>query len=71
MNNQPLENLLEEKEVAKTLHVSIGTLRTWRTDGSGPRFHRIGQRIRYAPSEVARWLASRQCGGRQCGEQQR
>ena len=39
MNNKPLETLLEEKELAETLQVSIGTLRTWRTDGKG---HRLG-----------------------------
>src|ERR1035437_3528648 len=63
MNDKPLETLLEEKELAETLQVSIGTLRTWRTDGKGPRFHRIGQMIRYAPSDVKEWLLSRQAGG--------
>jgi len=63
MNDKPLEILLEEKHLAETLQVSIGTLRTWRTDGKGPRFHRIGQMIRYAPSDVKEWLLSRQAGG--------
>jgi predicted DNA-binding transcriptional regulator AlpA len=63
MNDKPLETLLEEKELAETLQVSIGTLRTWRTDGKGPRFHRIGQMIRYAPSDVKEWLLSHQSGG--------
>jgi predicted DNA-binding transcriptional regulator AlpA len=60
----PLEKLLEEKELAETLQVSLGTLRTWRTEGTGPRFHRIGQMIRYAPSDVKDWLLSRQGGGK-------
>jgi len=59
----PLEKLLEEKELAETLQVSLGTLRTWRTEGTGPRFHRIGQMIRYAPSDVKEWLLTRQGGG--------
>ena len=63
MNDKPLETLLEEKHLAETLQVSIGTLRTWRTDGKGPRFHRIGKMIRYAPSDVKEWLLSRQAGG--------
>ena len=58
----PLEKLLEEKELAETLQVSLGTLRTWRTEGTGPRFHRIGQMIRYAPSDVKEWLLTRQGG---------
>ena len=63
MTDKPLEKLLEEKELAETLQVSLGTLRTWRTEGKGPRFHRIGQMIRYAPSDVKNWLVSRQGGG--------
>ncbi len=63
MSDKPLQTLLDERELAETLHVSIGTLRTWRTDGKGPRFHRIGQMIRYAPSDVKTWLLSRQAGG--------
>lgn len=42
MTDKPLEKLLEEKELAETLQVSLGTLRNWRTEGTGPRFHRIG-----------------------------
>lgn len=63
MSNKPLETLLEEKELAETLQVSIGTLRTWRTEGTSPRFHRIGQLIRYSPSDVKEWLLSRKAGG--------
>ena len=63
MTDKPLEQLLEEKELAERLQVSLGTLRTWRTDGTGPRFHRIGQMIRYAPSDVKDWLLTRQGGG--------
>lgn len=63
MTDESLETLIEEKELAEKLHVSVGTLRTWRIDGSGPRFYRIGQQIRYAPSEVRAWLGSRQGGG--------
>lgn len=63
MIDKPLEKLLEQKELAERLHVSLGTLRTWRTEGKGPRFHRIGQMVRYAPSDVKEWLQSRQVGG--------
>jgi excisionase family DNA binding protein len=63
MNDNPLEQLIEEKELAERLQVSVGTLRNWRCEKKGPRFHRIGQRIRYSPSDVKLWLASRQGGG--------
>ena len=63
MSDKPLEKLIEEKELAERLQVSLGTLRMWRIEGKGPRFHRIGQLIRYSPSDVKDWLASRQGGG--------
>jgi predicted DNA-binding transcriptional regulator AlpA len=63
MSDKPLEKLLEEKELAERLQVSLGTLRGWRTEGKGPRFHRIGQMIRYSPSDVKDWLLSCQGGG--------
>lgn len=63
MSDKPLETLIEERELAETLQVSLGTLRNWRVEGRGPRFHRIGQLIRYAPSDVKDWLVSRQGGG--------
>jgi predicted DNA-binding transcriptional regulator AlpA len=63
MIDKPLETLLDEKELAETLQVSIGTLRNWRTDRKGPRFHRIGQMIRYTPSDVKDWLLKRRAGG--------
>ena len=48
MIDKPLEKLIEQKELAERLHVSLGTLRTWRTEGKGPPFHRIGLMIRFA-----------------------
>ncbi len=63
MNENPIEQLIEEKELADRLQVSVGTLRNWRSAKKGPRFHRIGQRIRYSPSDVKAWLSSRQVGG--------
>jgi excisionase family DNA binding protein len=63
MSENPLETLLEEKELAETLQVSLGTLRMWRAERKGPRFHRIGQLIRYSPSDVRAWLTNRQGGG--------
>ena len=70
MKDKGLERLINEKEVAQVLYVSVGTLRMWRTEGTGPRFHRIGQLIRYAPSDVREWLVSRQNGGNDRGATQ-
>ena len=63
MSDQTLEVLLEEKELARLLRVSIGTLRYWRLTCSGPRYRKVGHMVRYAPSDVHAWLNRRPCGG--------
>ena len=63
MSDQPLETLLDEKELSRLFRVSIGTLRFWRTIGRGPRYRKVGQLVRYAPSDVHEWLNRRPTGG--------
>jgi hypothetical protein len=63
MIEQPLEVLLNEKELARLFRVSIGTLRYWRIHGRGPRYRKVGQMVRYAPSDVHDWLDRRPTGG--------
>ena len=63
MNEQLLETLLDEKELARLLRVSVGTLRFWRRIGRGPHYRKVGQLVRYAPSDVHTWLNRRPSGG--------
>jgi len=63
MSEHPIETLLDEKELARLIRVSIGTLRFWRINGKGPRYRKVGQLVRYAPSDVNEWLNSRPTGG--------
>lgn len=63
MSDQNLETLLDEKELSLLLRVSIGTLRFWRTIERGPRYRKVGQLVRYAPSDVHEWLNRRPSGG--------
>lgn len=63
MSEQPLEILLDEKELSRLFRVSIGTLRFWRAIGRGPRYRKVGQLVRYAPSDVHHWLNRRPTGG--------
>jgi predicted DNA-binding transcriptional regulator AlpA len=63
MSEHTLETLLDEKELARLIRVSIGTLRYWRSEGRGPRFRKVGQLVRYAPSDISEWLESRPSGG--------
>jgi excisionase family DNA binding protein len=50
------ERLWTEQETADYLQVAVGTLRRWRTEGTGPPALRVGRTIRYRRSDVDRWL---------------
>lgn len=63
MSDRPLEILLQEKELTGRLHVSLGTLRTWRSEAKDLVFTGLGKMIRYAPSDIKRWLLSRHGAG--------
>ena len=55
--------LLKETDVAEMLSLSVQSIRRLRAAGSGPPFIRIRGAVRYLPSDVRGWLASRsRCG---------
>src|SRR5207244_7162529 len=55
-----VEELLDEREVAHRLGVSISTVRFWRHAGTGPQSQKVGGwLVRYAPNEVERVRAER------------
>jgi predicted DNA-binding transcriptional regulator AlpA len=68
-SSRRIEALLDEREVARWIRVSVATLRYWRGEGKGPRYRKIGQLVRYAPADVREWLNSRPVGGEEvsCG----
>lgn len=43
-------------ETAERLGVTPETLANWRYRGFGPRFIRVGGRVRYRLSDIATWL---------------
>lgn len=47
---------LTTAELAEMLRTSESTVRYWRQIGYGPRGVRVGRRVLYERSEVARWL---------------
>ncbi|MGK2876240.1 MAG: helix-turn-helix domain-containing protein [Nocardioides sp.] len=51
-----LEPLLTIEALAEYLDVPVPTIRDWRTDGKGPCGIRVGGRVRFAVSDVHRWL---------------
>lgn len=63
MSETQIETLLNEKELSRLIGVSIGTLRFWRGERKGPRYRKVGQLVRYAPSDVNEWLSRRPAGG--------
>ncbi|HEY9564822.1 MAG TPA: helix-turn-helix domain-containing protein [Nocardioides sp.] len=51
-----MEPLLTIEALAEYLDVPVTTIRDWRTDGKGPCAIRVGGRVRFAESDVIRWL---------------
>jgi predicted site-specific integrase-resolvase len=51
-----LEPLLEPTKVARLLGVEVETLGAWRRKGYGPRWHRIGKKIKYAEPDLRLWM---------------
>ena len=44
--------LLRETEVSSRLGLSVRTLQKWRREGRGPRFVKLGNAVRYDPTEL-------------------
>lgn len=52
--------LLEPKETAEFLKVSLSWLAKARATNEGPPFVRIGRCVRYSKAALLRWIKSRQ-----------
>ena len=51
--------LMDPKAAAAFLQCSDWTLAEWRCKGIGPRYAKIGNRVRYTPAALAEWIESR------------
>ena len=49
------------QEVAAFLRCSVSSLNKWRLSGLGPRFVRVGSRVRYCPADVLAYVAQQTC----------
>ena len=56
------ETLLKPKDVCKLLHISNGTLFTWKKQGKIP-FRRLGRRIFFVQSDVLNAMKKINAGG--------
>jgi predicted DNA-binding transcriptional regulator AlpA len=60
----PVDELLNENQVAQRLGVSIATVRRWRAHKTGPRFRKIaGASVRYPSDDLKRWIEAQPSGG--------
>lgn len=50
--------MIDEKEAAERLFVTVNSLRTWRSNGKGPRYYKVGKNVRYRPEDLDAWLES-------------
>jgi predicted DNA-binding transcriptional regulator AlpA len=56
--------LLNEKEVAERLKVSLAALRRWRYEGRGPHYVKLaGVAVRYRAEDLDAWINSCPSGG--------
>lgn len=62
-----LKALLNERDVAHAVGMSLGTVRRWRLLKDGPPYLKIGASVRYRPSDLADWLKARPSGGGDSG----
>lgn len=52
--NAPRE--MAEEEAAEYLGVARATLRSWRSLGKGPAFHKYSRNVRYSRADLDAWL---------------
>jgi len=50
--------LLNEHQVAKSVQLSVASVRRWRLLRTGPRYLKIGAAVRYRREDVESWLSS-------------
>jgi predicted DNA-binding transcriptional regulator AlpA len=59
MNSGVIESLLNEREVAKILNLSLGKVRHLRIYGGGPSFVKLGDKtVRYRQQDVREFISS-------------
>jgi hypothetical protein len=54
---------VDDRELERRTPIRRITWQTWRRQGSGPPFYKIGRRCVYRWAEVVTWLESHRVGG--------
>ncbi len=63
-----LPQMINEKEAARLLAVSVAALRRWRHEGRGPQFARLERCVRYSVRELARFLEQNSSGKKKAAD---
>jgi predicted DNA-binding transcriptional regulator AlpA len=70
-NQNNLNELLTEHDVARITGLSVASVRRWRLLRQGPTYLKIGAAVRYKPEDLEAWLKSRPTGGGQSDPESR
>lgn len=54
----PKSEIMNERQVAEYLNMSVASVRRWRFFRKGPKFVKIGSAVRYKHGDVETWLDS-------------
>lgn len=65
-----LPRMLNEKQAAQLLAVSIAALRRWRREGRGPRFTRLERCVRYDLRAIERFLTENNSDNKKAADSQ-
>ncbi len=57
---QESQDLLTPEQVAKRLQVEVQLLNKWRSARKGPKFVKVGHKVRYDPVELQKWIDAQQ-----------
>ena len=55
-SEQKPDDYLTPKDVEKTYQISTKTLANWRSQGRGPEFFKLGNKVRYLRKNVENWV---------------
>ena len=66
MTSALLSGTMNTVQAAEYLSVSEATMKRWRSNGTGPEYIRLGERIiKYRQTDLDRWLIERRMSGPQ------
>jgi Helix-turn-helix domain len=68
--DRTVPQLLNEREAAKILAVSVAALRRWRREKRGPQFVRCERCVRYALDDLSRFVSQHSSGNKKAADSQ-